>query len=86
MTSREMDKIILPDGSHIPRLEEVFILAKEDNITLLVEPKIHGKEKNLYEELVRLVKKYDMYDLVRVHSLSLPTALAIKNLEPRLKV
>lgn len=86
LTDLEIQNITLLDGSKIPSLEEVFKLAKAKNIHLIVEPKIHGKEKFLYKKLVELVKKYEMHGLVSMHSLSLETVLTIKKLDPKIPV
>lgn len=86
MTDAELDAVVLPDSSHIPRLEEVLEFGKQHAVTILIEPKIHGKEKHLYQTVVDLVQKYDMYDLVKVHSLSLQTVLEIDAIDPKIEV
>lgn len=86
MSDKEIDDIILSDWSHIPRLEEVLEFAKEKRVIILIEPKIHWKEKNLYQKVVDLINKYDIHKFVKVHSLSLKTVLEIDKLDPKIEV
>lgn len=86
MSDEEIRSIRLADGSHIPTLEEVLIVAKEHHIHLMIEPKTHGKERHLYTELVRLLTEYEMISTVSVHSFSLDALQTIKKLNPHISV
>lgn len=86
MTDAELDSIVLSDWSHIPKIEEILEYWKKNNVKLLIEPKIHWKEKNLYKKVADLIKKYDIYDIAKVHSLSLKTVLEIKKIDPKIQV
>ena len=61
MTDAELDSIVLSDWSHIPKREEILEYWKKNNVKLLIEPKIHWKEKNLYKKVADLIKKYEIY-------------------------
>ena len=82
----DLEKIILKNGEKIPTLDAVLLLAKQENILLMIEPKIHGKEKNLYKNLVRLIEQHEMVNSVYIHSFSLDSLHQIKKLQPHIKV
>lgn len=86
LTDADMQNIRLKDGSRIPTLEEVFALAKQEGIRLIVEPKLHGKEHRLYDTLVELYARYDMYEQAWVQSLSLHSLLEIRKRDPRIRI
>ncbi len=52
----------------------------------MIEPKLHGKEQHLYDSLIELYKRYDMYDLVSIQSLSLPSLMEIRKRDPRIQI
>lgn len=56
------------------------------DIRLLIEPKMHGKEKNLLEELNRLLIKHDMVGQVEIHSLNFLTLEKIRKINPHLRI
>lgn len=85
LTNKEISEIFLPNNVKIPTLEEVLKLAKMRDIKLLIEPKIHGHEKNLFEELNKLLIAEDMVGSVMVHSLSMISLETIHKINPHIK-
>lgn len=86
MTDREIEQIRLPNGEKIPTLDEVLSVANMRDIHLIIEPKIHGGERHIYEELVRLLLLHDMVGRVEIHSLNMSSLEAIRKLNPHIPV
>lgn len=56
------------------------------DIRLLIEPKMHGKEKNLLEELNRLLIMHDMVGQVEIQSLNFATLEKIRKINPHIRI
>lgn len=85
ITDDELEKITLPNGEKIPTLNEVLRVANMHNITLLIEPKPHGKEKDMVASLLDVLNKNAMIDKTLIHSFDLELLQKIKKLEPKLQ-
>lgn len=86
MTDEEIESIILSDKTKIPTLKEVLKIAKKENIKLMIEPKIHGKEKNLYKNLVSLIEEAEMIPNTYIHSFNIDALQQIRKIQPHLKI
>lgn len=74
------------DGQPIPTLDEVIDLTK-DRVGLLVELKsLGGDGQSLVEGVVEVLRRRDMLTQANVMSFVYEEALAVKQLEPRLRV
>lgn len=82
----DLEKIFLKNGESIPTLAEILQIAKEQNIKLLIEPKIHWKEKNFLPNLVKLIERYDMIGNIWIQSFNLTNLQNIKKLNPHIKI
>ena len=69
----------------VPKLEDVMKAVKEKDAFLQIELKTNGHDKNLEEEVVRMIHELDMKDQVVVISLKSDTIKAIKALDPEVK-
>ncbi len=70
-------------GAKIPTLAEALELCK-GNIQLNIELKLHGREKNLEEQLVSLIEEYDFENQCIISSSSFSTLVKIKELKEEL--
>lgn len=86
ITDDALQKISLKNGEKVPTLDSVLDVAKKEQISLIIEPKVHGNEKNLYENLVSLIEKHEMIGSVYIHSFHLESLEKIKKLNPHLRV
>ncbi len=86
MSDEEIEQIILPNGEKIPTLQEVLQVANMRDISLLIEPKIHGKEKNLINTLIAELDQNNMIGKTYIHSFDLNLLQSIKKSQPHLKV
>lgn len=72
------------DGSrpvHITTLEEVLLLARENNVLVQVETKPSEKRPGLEEEVLRLTEKTGMHDRVMIISLHSDSIARIRELD-----
>ena len=88
MTLKEVREVEIYQGNfrdRIPTFEEYIDVAKEHNIQLLIEVTPHGHEsKDIYKNLVSLLKEKDITKQSVVQSLSLEALDAIKDIEPEI--
>lgn len=71
-------------GTYIPTLREALELCK-GKIKLNIEVKIHGHEKNLYEQLISLIEEYDFEQQCVITSTSYNALKKVKELNKNLK-
>ena len=69
---------------HITTLEDVLLLAKENNMLVQVETKPSEKKPGLEEEVLRLIEKTGMHDKVMIISLHSDSIAKIKELDPEM--
>ena len=69
---------------HITTLEEVLLLAKENNVLVQVETKTTEKRPGLEEEVLRLIEKTGMHDRVMIISIFSDSIAKIKELDPEI--
>ncbi len=69
---------------HIATLEEVLLLAKENNMFVQVETKPSEKRPDLEEEVLRLAEKTGMHDRVMIISLFSESIAKVKELDPEI--
>lgn len=69
----------------VPKLEDVMKAVKKAGATLQIELKTNGHDKNLEEEVLRLINELDMRDQVIVISLKSNTIKAMKALDPDIR-
>lgn len=86
LRDQELENIILPNGEKIPTLTEALQVANMHNISLLIEPKIHGKEKNLIQTLTSEIDRNNMIWKTYIHSFDANLLKQIKKTQPHLKV
>ena len=66
----------------IPKLEEVLLLAKENNVKVQVDIKESGREKDYEEGILKVINDTGMHDQVMVISISAGHIKRIKELDP----
>lgn len=66
-------------GEPVPTLEQMLLAAK-DKITLMIELKSSGHEKNMEKQVLELIEKYDMQDQCVIASMNLDILKHIKDL------
>lgn len=66
----------------ITTLEEVLLLAKDNNVMVQIETKPSKKKPGLEEEVLRIVEKTGMHDRVMIISLDSDSIYRIKELDP----
>lgn len=86
LSDADIENIRLPNNEKIPTLDDVLQTARMYNISLLIEPKIHGNEKNLIPSLIASLEKYDMISAVEIQSFNIELLKEIKKKQPHLKV
>ena len=69
----------------VPKLEDVMKAVKKAGATLQIELKTNGHDRNLEEEVLRLINELDMRDQVIVISLKSNTIKAMKALDPDIR-
>ena len=69
---------------HITTLEEVLLLAKENNMLVQVETKPSEKRPGLEEEVLRVIEKTGMHDKVMIISLYSDSIAKMKELDPKI--
>lgn len=89
LTLAELQKIDVSSGGFtdkIPSFEDYIAAAKKDNIKLLVEIKLHGREsKDMEKNLVALLQKEKVTETYLVQSLDEATIKKVKKLDPVIK-
>ena len=71
---------------HITTLEEVLLLAKENNMLVQIETKPSEKRPGLEKEVLRLIDKTGMHDNVMIISLHSDSITRVKELDPEITV
>ena len=69
---------------HITTLEEVLLLAKENNVLVQVEPKPLEENSGLEEEVLRIIEKTGMHDRVMIISVYSDSVAKAKELDPKM--
>ena len=69
---------------HITTLEEVLLLAKENNVLVQVEPKPLEENSGLEEEVLRVIEKTGMHDRVMIISVYSESVAKAKKLDPEI--
>ena len=69
---------------HITTLEEVLLLAKENNMLVQVETKPSEKRPGLEEEVLRVIEKTGMHNRVMIISLFSDSIAKVKELDPEI--
>ena len=69
---------------HIATLEEVLLLAKENNVRVQIDTKTSEKGSDLEEEVLRVVEKTGMHDRVMIISIYSDSIAKIKKLDPEM--
>lgn len=69
---------------HITTLEEVLLLAKENNVLVQVEPKPLEENSGLEEEVLRIIEKTGMHDRVMIISVYGESVAKSKELDPQI--
>ncbi|MBQ3666330.1 MAG: glycerophosphodiester phosphodiesterase [Lachnospiraceae bacterium] len=72
------------EGTSIPRLEDVLAMAK-GRLKLNIEIKLTGHEKNLEENVVRLIEEYDMEQECVITSFQKKALKNVKRSNPEIK-
>ena len=91
MTYEELRKHDIINGKgekykhvRITTLEEVLLLAKENNMLVQIETKPSEKRPGLEEEVIRLIEKTGMHDRVMIISLFSDSIAKVKELDPEI--
>jgi glycerophosphoryl diester phosphodiesterase len=91
MTYEELRKHDIINGKgekykhvRITTLEEVLLLAKENNMLVQIETKPSEKRPGLEEEVLRLIEKTGMHDRVMIISLFSDSIAKVKELDPEI--
>lgn len=82
MSDQDIAHIVLPDGSPLMSLEQALIYARDNSITLMIEPKVTGHELYYAERLVDLIHRTRMNGYVMIHSLDIAILSRIHELDP----
>ena len=69
---------------HITTLEDVLLLAKENNVLVQVEPKPLEENSGLEEEVLRIIEKTGMHDRVMIISVYSDSVAKAKELDPKM--
>jgi glycerophosphoryl diester phosphodiesterase len=86
VTAEELQSQELPDGSHIPTLDEVFdyLLEKGFPISLNIELKGHNHE--LVEKVVQSVQKYGVWDQINLSSFNHSFRITLEQTLKKMKI
>lgn len=89
LTYNELKTIPLQANGHtgyIPTLEQFIIVAKQYDIPLLLEVKLHGYEsKDMLKNIVDLLVKYEVDDEYYIQSFDHAVLNQIRELDPKIK-